>query len=180
MYTDEEMKIYSITKCDMCRDKFDKKEKPQKNICKLCYEIGEMMKKYKNNKQKSWVHTNCVKWFMSNVKIEVESSFIVFNEIKPKLNDVIIEDCMKCGKSNGLKVKCSVKSCDFLLHQGCIETSLINEEAHCDRTKFKFLSFRCEKCTASRAQNKKVDKFLETKTYGKDVNNTGETTANIK
>jgi hypothetical protein len=176
MYTDEEIKINNITKCDVCRENI-KAEELSKIKCILCMVgDGDMLKKLKKRTKVQWIHIKCVKWFMNNVKIEMENGFRLFAETTPSLpTDYILDNCTLCSNKTTLKIRCAGK-CEMVLHLNCIPQDWISEVNSILLPKFKFLNYRCDAC----AEKKRAPDKLDVKTYGKDLNNFGDGLTGIK
>jgi hypothetical protein len=128
LYTDDEIRLYNITLCDVCRSletlkehrDFGKKEAK----CCLCHSKEGVLKQLRDKNIK-WTHLNCINWF-GFVKLKKENDFSFFQVEAGLPSNTWTGDCSICDKmrKDDFLVKCADKNCNKYFHTKCIKEKL--------------------------------------------------------
>lgn len=164
LYTEDEIKKYSISKCDVCRTP---KEQTNRIRCFICNKNDGILKKIRD-KTDRWGHIGCVKYFF--IPLKFENGFTFFKLDKALPDDTWIGDCSICSKSskNDFLVKCNKQSCNKYFHSKCLK----NKPTLIDSLKEGLMTYCIVHCDEHKSLKKTGDKLQDVKTYGKNINNT--------
>jgi hypothetical protein len=181
-YSEEELKKYNITMCDICRSVEMQEEKAKESYfkkikCHFCNKREGVLLKL-HIKQEKWAHTNCIRWYIF-LKMTRENGFVVFKSEQEICDKTwLASDCEHCKKTlSDFFIKCSNKNCERYFHSKCASSQNV-EELVLD--KFKYKLFKCAKHGKKYFDIAKGKELEKTRTYGKNVNSNNNTSANIK
>lgn len=138
LYSDEDLKKYNISACDVCRfsaayaeDVKDEQKKEQllakwkkEIICCFCRKSDGYLKKIVIDKNSKWTHVQCMKWFLP-LKLVSENGFNFFKTDKNLPGQIWTEECCFCNKTEkgDFLVSCNKQNCGKYFHTKCVLAS---------------------------------------------------------
>ena len=143
-YTEEELKKYNITMCDVCRSVEMQEENEKANYlkkikCHFCNKKDGVLLKLQL-KQEKWTHVNCMRWYIF-LKLTRENGFVYFKSEQDICSGTWLAECRHCNKTlSDFFIKCSNKCCEKYFHSRCANSQSV-EELVLD--KFRYKLFKC-------------------------------------